>query len=310
MEQSKFYQIKNVTEHGYTLVGCDGRVITRPIQDVDKSASAFTIQDAKDGDVLAIESVNHYPSPFIAIYKERGLDFFNSHCFISFDGEFNKGTTGHDISLIHPATKEQCDLLFQKMKEAGYEFDFEKKELKKIIDKKQIKKNLQDNSFRRMFEKKPAEWSGEDEMFVHGLIRGLSAKRDIHGHTTFSSDCIDITETINWLKSLKGRVQTKIEWSEEDESNLDLAIYHIRKEPYRESDVEPIVDWLRTLKDRVFPQPKQEWSEEDEEMRAAVLQLITDSEKENGWNCVYCNDKEIYFSDIIGWLQSLKSQKQ
>jgi hypothetical protein len=52
MKQSKFYQIKNITEHEYTLVGCDGSVITRPIQDVDKLASAFTIQDAKDGDVL------------------------------------------------------------------------------------------------------------------------------------------------------------------------------------------------------------------------------------------------------------------
>ena len=45
-------------------------------------------------------------------------------------------------------------------------------------------------------------------------------------------------------------------------------------------------------------------------MRAAVLQLITDSEKENCWNCVYCNDKEIYFSDIISWLKSLRPQSQ
>lgn len=52
-------------------------------------------------------------------------------------------------------------------------------------------------------------WSEEDEKFVHGLIRGLSAKRDIHGHTTFSSDCIDITETIDWLKSLKDRYTWK-----------------------------------------------------------------------------------------------------
>ena len=50
------------------------------------------------------------------------------------------------------------------------------------------------------------------------------------------------------------------------------------------------------------------WSEEDEKMRAAVLQLITDSEKENGWNCVYCNDKEIYFSDIIAWFKALRPQ--
>ena len=65
-------------------------------------------------------------------------------------------------------------------------------------------------------EQKPA-WSEEDEMFVHGLIRGLSAKRDIHGHTTFSSDCIDITETINWLNSLKDRVQPQNRWKPSDE---------------------------------------------------------------------------------------------
>jgi hypothetical protein len=45
-------------------------------------------------------------------------------------------------------------------------------------------------------------------------------------------------------------------------------------------------------------------------MRAAVLQLITDSEKENCWNCVYCNDKEIYFSDIIAWLNFLRLKSQ
>lgn len=60
-----------------------------------------------------------------------------------------------------------------------------------------------------LVEQKPAEWSEEDEMFVHGLIRGLAAKRDIHGHTTFSSDCIDITKTIDWLKSLRPQKQWK-----------------------------------------------------------------------------------------------------
>lgn len=47
------------------------------------------------------------------------------------------------------------------------------------------------------------ELSKEDEKFVHGLIRGLTAMRDIFGRTTFSSDNLDITETINWLKSLR-----------------------------------------------------------------------------------------------------------
>lgn len=133
MEQSKFYQIKDITEHKYTLVGCDGSIITRPICDVDKSASAFTIQDAKDGDVLATEDKN-FTTPFVAIYKSIGDTVydnitFNSYCFIGFDGNFYGGEEGHTIEDIHPATKEQRKLLSQRMKEAGCEWDANKKEL-------------------------------------------------------------------------------------------------------------------------------------------------------------------------------------
>ena len=86
----------------------------------------WTIADAKDGDVLATESP-YYPSPFVAIYKEHDLNSFNSHCFVSKNGIFNKSDTGHATFLIHPASKKQRDLLFQKMKDAGYEWDAEKK---------------------------------------------------------------------------------------------------------------------------------------------------------------------------------------
>lgn len=60
--------------------------------------------------------------------------------------------------------------------------------------------------------------------------------------------------------------QKPAEWSEEDENMLDEAIYLIRREPYCENDAEPIVDWLKSLKDRV--RPKQEWSEEEIEKAA------------------------------------------
>jgi hypothetical protein len=75
------------------------------------------------------------------------------------------------------------------------------------------------------------ECSEDDERIIHGLIRGLTAKRDIFGHTTFSSDNLDITEAINWLKSLslKKRLDDvdklcSNEWSEEDEKELDHII--------------------------------------------------------------------------------------
>ena len=41
----------------------------------------------------------------------------------------------HESEKTYPATKEQQDLLFQAMKEAGYKLDSEKKELKKIESK-------------------------------------------------------------------------------------------------------------------------------------------------------------------------------
>jgi len=74
-----------------------------------------------------------------------------------------------------------------------------------LVSEERIKKSAEllfSIARKQLKNEKPA-WSEEDEIFVHGLIRGLSAKRDIHGHTTFSSDCIDITDTINWLKSLR-----------------------------------------------------------------------------------------------------------
>ena len=62
---------------------------------------------------------------------------------ISNDGEdvlpyhIGKPNTGigfieENKNIIHPATKEQRELLFAKMKEAGYEWNAEKKEVKKI----------------------------------------------------------------------------------------------------------------------------------------------------------------------------------
>ena len=74
-----------------------------------------------------------------------------------------------------PATKEQCDILFQKMKEACYEWDAKKKELKKI-------------------EQKPA-WSEEDDTRLNHLI-GFIQK---YGFEYYSS----IDKVIDWLKSLK-----------------------------------------------------------------------------------------------------------
>ena len=120
---SEFYLPMNLTEKNYRL---------------------WTIQEAKDGDVLAFDDET------IVIFKDLyNSTTFHSYCHI----EENAFGVGQDDMPdwwegkgFHPATKEQRDLLFSKMKEAGYEWDAEKKKLKKIEDEEpsEIRKHLRD----------------------------------------------------------------------------------------------------------------------------------------------------------------------
>lgn len=96
----------------------------------------WTIQDAKDGDVICCES------GWTCIFKELNSDMsFSSYCFMDDTGWFcETGSESHTLDEafikayngnIYPATKELRNLLFSKMREAGYEWDADKKELRK-----------------------------------------------------------------------------------------------------------------------------------------------------------------------------------
>lgn len=98
----------------------------------------WAIQDARDGDVLVCYSeVKGKTIEQAGIFKQyvgrHGgcSNAFLAHTGIDWDG--NIIINGYMGSTnILPATKEQRDLLFAKMKEAGYQWDDDKKELRKI----------------------------------------------------------------------------------------------------------------------------------------------------------------------------------
>ena len=79
----------------------------------------WTIKDAKDGDVLACKN------GWTCIFKCLNDNVFSSHCFMDSGGWFCKdGGQAHTLNNsinIHPATKEQRELFFTKMKESGHE---------------------------------------------------------------------------------------------------------------------------------------------------------------------------------------------
>lgn len=130
------YQIKdcieNVTNHKYGYDLTNGKYIGSC--EVNHY-HLWTINDAKDGDVLATDNGN---CPFI--YRTKTI-FENpvAYCGVRSDGLFiSESPENHQWCLkseVKPATKEQRDLLIEKMEQAGYEWDAEKKELKRIEPK-------------------------------------------------------------------------------------------------------------------------------------------------------------------------------
>lgn len=107
---------------------------------VDEHLHLWTIQDAMDGDVLMTTKTRNCPFIYRKTDYNNNLAYY--YAGINGSGDFCEGcikrTLYHfgPLSNVVPATKEQQDLLFAKMKEAGYEWDGNKKELKKIEPKK------------------------------------------------------------------------------------------------------------------------------------------------------------------------------
>ena len=94
----------------------------------------WTIKDAKDGDVL------YFSDDTIVLFKDLyNSSTFHSYCYIEdgvFDISKDEMPDWWEGEGFYPATKEQREMLFTKMREAGYEWDDEKKELKKIDSSK------------------------------------------------------------------------------------------------------------------------------------------------------------------------------
>lgn len=97
---------------------------------VDKYWRLWTIQDAKEGDVLASDN-----GIIILVKESRDSSWgyrLSYHCAILYDGTFEYREFHVTPEVFFPATEEQRDLLFSKIRKADCEWDDDKKELKKI----------------------------------------------------------------------------------------------------------------------------------------------------------------------------------
>lgn len=213
------------------------------LSNVEKNFHLWTIADAKDGDVLYSLDSN---KPFIYRYRTPSGQAA-AYCGLNIYGNFFVWGTQDCIIILNnyvPATKEQRNTLFIKMKEAGYEWNAEKKELKKIeetingedygIDglwhaQRILEKTLGNvdgyqsddgilehkaaiTAVKKLYEQKPIEWSGEDEEMLENVISSINHDSIIEGlksrGISYSIDSYKrlMKNLIDWLKSIKDRL--------------------------------------------------------------------------------------------------------
>ena len=122
------------TEEGQPVYLCNvnDAMISITLDVLNNDYHLWTLADAKSGDVLAFNDD-------IVIFKDLyNSSTFHSYCYIKdgvFDISENDMPDWWEGKGFQPATKEQSDTLIKAMANAGWEFDFEKKELKKIEHK-------------------------------------------------------------------------------------------------------------------------------------------------------------------------------
>ena len=215
------YLVKEVKDY-YVCEDLKGRRVTFTFNDVHKNFKLWDISDAKDGDVLFQDLMDGMTFIYdgIGSYMEILYSFLinnNGENTLPYNiGKPNTGigTIEDNRNIVHPATKEQRDLLFQKMKEAGYEWDSENKELKKIeqniveipfgtdseiqeamyVIPEGFHAEINGNEiFIKQGKQKPVEWSEEDMLMIESIIQSLEVTKGF-GATDIK---------IDWLKSLK-----------------------------------------------------------------------------------------------------------
>ena len=279
------WRIEGVNGKEYILGGRPDVVIQEPIHIIDSEFRLWTIQDAKDGDIIVNDFVG---GTCVAIYKSFTNDGTNIYCHLVNNDFCPKH--GNSNAKWHPSTKEQRDLLFQKMEEAGYEWNDEKKELKmaesvqpelpngedygidslyhaeRILEKTlgEVEGYQSDDGIlehkcaieavKRLYKQKPT-WSEEDDARYYGVIETEQYVLDVvNGRREFSvgneqirKECI---KELDWLKSLKERYT----WRPSDEQMEALYTYIYNPQYFNSPDqrmelVESVYKDLKKLKE-------------------------------------------------------------
>ena len=117
-KHQSIYQVEKIEDGYYILRHTHGGTLGVCVLH-DENLRLWSIQDAKDGDVL-VDKYNN-----IGIFQECEGICWHSYIYLGCDGELRGFSIGgsHEQTDTHPATKEQRDTLEKAMTNAGYKWD-------------------------------------------------------------------------------------------------------------------------------------------------------------------------------------------
>ena len=245
-------------------------------------AHLWTIQDAKKGDIL---QANKCTLIFDSLAKDiDGNTVISSWYSCDTHTFYGMGPSQPDLWVtegVVPATKKQRDLLFSKMKKAGYEWDAEKKELKKIEQEEDaeltdfesvlfsafsdawqeylsgkevnVVKWTREHSTELLEvarEQKPA-WSEEEKARIDRIINVLDWAEE-KGRISYS----DWEDYVTYVKSLKPQNKQNTAWSEEDEYVFSkflnwMLIVNPTSSTFEKLPKEQFIERFKSLKERM-----------------------------------------------------------
>ena len=267
--KNDIWKVCNISlQNYYELLKINNEVSTRLIKDVDEDAHLWTIQDAKDGDVLTYSDSRN--NVYLCIYKEYKNERVYDYCTLDKESFWEHGNWNYLASFNYaPATKEQLNTLLKAIVYAGYTFDFEKKELKKIKQKsieldgnrsKELSLSLQIQAYLN---------TASDELYAKG--KPLYSEKKIE----YIHKCI-----LMWQKLHHAYFYQKpVVWSKEDEKKIDSIIETIRIRKFENPQLAPVyegdINWLKSLR------PQSTWKPSDEQIEILDMVLSNESMDDN-----------------------------
>ena len=149
-------------------------------------------------------------------------------------------------------------------------------------------------------EQKPAEWGEEDEKMLKWLCRIIHS-RVVNKELSLAEE----SELGKWIddKLINHEPQHEKKWDEFDRDCLKRAIWYVDNPAPSVVKDTNLVLWLQSLPERFNLQPKEEWSEEDEEISKRIISDLRWGRRNS------VSDKDIrQYDEEINWMENkLKS---